>query len=47
VTTTDTDNGKDVIITTGLGIGDRIVAVGANNVQEGQKVLFPTEEKNE
>ena len=47
VTTADAGNGKDVIINTGLGIGDRIVSVGANNVQEGQKVLFPAEEENE
>ena len=40
VTTTDAGNGKDVIINTGLGEGDCIVAVGANNVQEGQKVVF-------
>ena len=45
VTTTDTGNGKDVIVNTGLGVGDRIVSVGANNVQEGQKVLFPVEEE--
>ncbi|MBO4658931.1 MAG: efflux RND transporter periplasmic adaptor subunit [Prevotella sp.] len=47
VTTTDAGNGKDVIINTGLGVGDRIVSVGANNVQEGQKVLFRVEEENE
>ncbi|MBP5387615.1 MAG: efflux RND transporter periplasmic adaptor subunit [Prevotella sp.] len=46
VTTTDAGNGKDVIITTGLGVGDQIVSVGANNVQEGQKVLFRSEEEN-
>ena len=46
VTTSDVGNGKDVIINTGLGIGDRIVSVGANNVQEGQQVLFRTEEEN-
>ena len=40
VTTTDAGNGKDVIIKTGLGEGDCIVSVGANNVQEGQKVVF-------
>ena len=40
VTTTDAGNGKDVIVNTGLGEGDCIVAVGANNVQEGQKVVF-------
>ena len=45
VTTTDAGNGKDVIVTDGLKIGDRIVTVGANNLQEGQKVLFPAETK--
>ena len=43
--TTDAGNGKDVIVTDGLKIGDRIVTVGANNVQEGQRVLFPTAAK--
>ena len=42
VTTTDAGNGKDVIVTEGLNVGDRIVTVGANNLQEGQRVLFPT-----
>ncbi|MBO4870959.1 MAG: efflux RND transporter periplasmic adaptor subunit [Muribaculaceae bacterium] len=41
VTTSDTGNGKDVIITSGLKVGDRIVTVGANNLEEGQRVLFP------
>ena len=41
VTTTDTGNGADVIVTSGLDVGDRIITIGANNVQEGQKVLFP------
>ena len=41
VTTEDTGNGKDFIVTSGLSEGDQIVAVGANNVTEGQKVLFP------
>lgn len=45
VMTTDAGNGKDVIVTDGLKIGDRIVTVGANNLQEGQQVLFPTEPK--
>ncbi|MBO4820637.1 MAG: efflux RND transporter periplasmic adaptor subunit [Prevotella sp.] len=47
VTTTDTGNGKDVIVTSGLNVGDRIVTVGANNLEEGQKVLFPEEVKSE
>ena len=42
VKTTDTGNGKDVIVTEGLKVGDRIVTVGANNVQEGDRVLFPS-----
>ncbi|MBR5171671.1 MAG: efflux RND transporter periplasmic adaptor subunit [Muribaculaceae bacterium] len=45
VVTTDVGNGKDVIVTEGLNVGDRIVAVGANNLQEGQRVLFPAEAK--
>ena len=44
VTTEDTGNGKDFIITSGLKVGDKIVTTGANNVTEGQKVLFPKAE---
>jgi len=40
VTIEDTGNGKDFIVTSGLKVGDKIVATGANNVTEGQKVLF-------
>ena len=40
ITTEDTGNGKDVIVTSGLKEGDRIVTVGANNVQDGQQVIF-------
>jgi len=47
VTVEDTGNGKDFIVTSGLNAGDRIISVGANNVVEGQKVLFPEEVKNE
>ena len=47
VTTADTGNGKDVIVTSGLNVGDKIVTIGANNVQEGQQVLFPAEGKSE
>ena len=47
VTTEDTGNGKDFIVTSGLKEGDRIVTTGANNVTEGQKVLFPEEVKKE
>lgn len=43
ITTESADNGKDVIVTGGLNIGDRIVTIGANNVQEGQRVLYPEE----
>ena len=45
VTTADTGNGKDFIVTSGLNVGDKIVTTGANNVTEGQKVLFPEEVK--
>ena len=41
VTLEDVGNGKDYIVTSGLNVGDQIVTVGANNVQEGQKVVFP------
>ena len=47
ITTADTGNGKDFIVTSGLNVGDQIVTTGANNVTEGQKVLFPKEEKSE
>ena len=40
VTTTNTGNGKDIIVTSGLNVGDKIVTVGANNLQEGQQVIF-------
>lgn len=46
ITTANAGNGKDVIVTSGLEAGEKIVAVGANNVQEGQQVLFPTIEKD-
>lgn len=45
VVTTDAGNGKDFIVTEGLNVGDRIVSVGANNLEEGQKVLFPAASK--
>ena len=47
ITYTDAGNGKDFIVTSGLNVGDRIVTVGANNLQEGQQVLFPEAPKNE
>ena len=40
VTTEDAGNGQDFIVRSGLNVGDKIVTVGANNVQEGQQVLF-------
>ncbi|MBR5086680.1 MAG: efflux RND transporter periplasmic adaptor subunit [Muribaculaceae bacterium] len=45
VLTADAGNGKDFIVTEGLNVGDRIVTIGANNLQEGQKVLFPSAKK--
>ena len=47
VTTTDTGNGEDVIVNSGLNVGDKIVTIGANNVTEGQQVLFPEEVKSD
>ena len=47
VTTQDIGNGQDFMVTSGLNVGDKIVTVGANNVQEGQQVLFPEAPKNE
>ena len=41
VKTEDTGNGKDFIVLSGLNEGDQIVTTGANNITEGQKVLFP------
>ena len=35
------------IVKSGLNPGDKIVTLGANNVTEGQKVLFPEEVKSE
>lgn len=45
VITADVGNGKDLVVTEGLNVGDRIVTIGANNLQEGQRVLFPTKAK--
>ena len=47
VTTTNPGNGQDFIVTSGLNEGDRIVTIGANNVHEGQKVLFPEVKKSD
>lgn len=41
VTTQDIYDGEHYIALTGLNEGDKIVTVGANNLHEGQKVLFP------
>ena len=40
VKTEDIGNGQDCIVTSGLNVGDKIVTVGANNLQEGQQVVF-------
>ena len=44
ITSASIDNGKDAVILSGLEPGDVIVTEGANNVQEGQQVLFPAVE---
>ena len=46
VTIEDAGNGKEFIVTSGLNTGDRIVTTGANNVMEGQQVLFPEQPKS-
>lgn len=40
VKTESIGNGKDVAVLAGLEVGDRIVTVGANNVRDGERVLF-------
>lgn len=47
VTTEDIGNGQDYMVTSGLNVGDKIVTIGANNVTEGQQVLFPEEVKSD
>jgi len=47
VTIEDIGNGKDFAILSGLKVGDKIVTVGANNVSEGQQVIFPEGEGKE
>ena len=47
VTIEDAGNGKEFIVTSGLNPGDKIVTTGANNVTDGQKVIFPEEVKSE
>jgi membrane fusion protein (multidrug efflux system) len=43
VTVEDVGNGQECIVTSGLNVGDKIVTTGANNVKEGQQVLFAEE----
>lgn len=45
VTTQSISSERDLIVTSGLEVGDVIVIEGANNLQEGQKVLFPEVEE--
>ena len=40
ITTESAASGQDIIVSSGLEVGDQIVTEGANNVQEGQRVLF-------
>ena len=40
VTTVGFSNDRNLVITSGLEVGDVIVTEGANNVMEGQRVLF-------
>ena len=40
ITTESISSAKDIIVTSGLEVGDVIVTEGANNVQDGQRVLF-------
>ena len=46
VTAVAAGNGKDVVVTSGLEVGDRIVTIGANNVQEGERVLYPEQSES-
>ncbi len=41
----DIGNGKDFVVKSGLNVGDKIVTVGANNVLDGQQVIFPEGEE--
>ncbi len=45
VTIEDIGNGKEFAVTSGLEVGDKIVTVGANNVREGQQVIYPDSEE--
>ena len=40
VETVNISSERDIVVTSGLEVGDVIVTVGANNVNEGQRVLF-------
>ena len=40
ITAEASGNGKDVVVTSGLNVGEQIVTIGANNVQDGQQVIF-------
>ena len=40
VKTEDIGNGQEFAVTSGLNVGDKIITVGANNVTEGQQVIF-------
>ncbi|MBQ6983314.1 MAG: efflux RND transporter periplasmic adaptor subunit [Paludibacteraceae bacterium] len=40
VSTVGISSGRDLVITSGIEVGDEIVTEGANNVVEGQKVIF-------
>ena len=40
VTTVGISSGRDLVVTSGLEVGDVIVTEGANNLVEGQQVLF-------
>jgi len=44
VTIEDIGNGKEFAVMSGLKVGDKIVTVGANNVVEGQQVIFSEKE---
>ena len=47
VKTESMSDAKNLIITEGLNVGDVIITDGANNVQEGQRVLYPEPEQKE
>jgi len=40
VKTANISSERDLVVTEGLEVGDVIVTVGANNLVEGQRVLF-------